>query len=154
MELLGSTWVIALAAFMVGAAIGILAYKSSYSDEAKIVQLEDDLEQKEHDFELYQQSVTAHFSKTSELVHNLTENYVEVYKHLATGSETLVDTKKMPPLLKQQQAKTLDAFISEKEEKPDSAKDEKAEPQPPKDYAAKEAEDEETKDKNTKPVNS
>ncbi len=153
MDLLSSTWVIALAAFIIGAAIGILAYKGSYSDEAKIVELEDDLEQKKHDFELYQQSVTAHFSKTSELVNNLTENYVEVYKHLAEGSESLVDPKKKPPLLKQQQAKSLDAIISEKEDKSKTAGGKAAtEPQAPKDYAAKEPEGEKAKEPETKAV--
>ena len=141
MELLSSTWLVALVAFIIGAGIGILIFKGSHSDEVKIRKLEDDLEQKEHDMELYRQSVTAHFSRTSELVNNLTENYVEVYKHLAEGSETLVDPKNTPPLLGKQQANTLVSFINEAEEQAETDKEESP-VEPPKDYAAKKAEEE------------
>jgi hypothetical protein len=135
MELLNTPWIIALAFFLIGTLVGALIFKNAYSDEVKIRQVEDDLEQKEHDFKLYQQSVTAHFSKTSELVHKLTEDYVEVYKHLAEGSDTLIDKNSKPAPLKQLQGQALDSIINEKGDQPTAKQDASiSEPQPPKDY--------------------
>jgi hypothetical protein len=135
MELLNTPWIIALASFLIGTIVGALVFKSAYSDEVKIRQVEDDLEQKEHDFKLYQQSVTTHFSKTSELVHKLTEDYVEVYKHLAEGSDTLIDKNSKPAPLKQLQGQALDSIINEKENKPTAKQGPSIpEPKPPKDY--------------------
>ena len=39
----------------------------------------------------YRQQVTKHFSKTAELVNNLTMNYRAVYEHLATSALSLCD---------------------------------------------------------------
>ena len=43
----------------------------------------------EEEFETHKQSVDEHFATTSELVNELTESYVKVYKHLSEGAEQL-----------------------------------------------------------------
>lgn len=43
----------------------------------------------EEEFESHKQSVDKHFATTSELVNDLTESYVKVYKHLSEGAEQL-----------------------------------------------------------------
>lgn len=65
-------------------------------------QLKSDLEKSKAEFETYKSSVSSHFSKTSELVSDLTQGYVKVYKHLAEGAEVLGDPKGAMDLLEQQ----------------------------------------------------
>ena len=47
------------------------------------------LEAVEEEFETHKTNVDQHFAKTSELVNELTESYVKVYKHLSDGAEQL-----------------------------------------------------------------
>ena len=55
----------------------------------------------------YKTSVNSHFDKTSELVNDLTQNYVKVYQHLAEGAQTLGDSRTLTNLLEQHQGKVL-----------------------------------------------
>ena len=64
--------------------------------------LKSDLEKSEAEFEAYKSSVSSHFSKTSELVNDLTQDYVKVYKHLAEGAQILGDPRGGMDLLEQQ----------------------------------------------------
>jgi len=43
----------------------------------------------EEEFETHKENVDKHFETTSELVNELTESYVKVYKHLSEGAEQL-----------------------------------------------------------------
>ena len=43
--------------------------------------------------ETYKASVNTHFNKTSDLVNELTQDYVKVYRHLAEGAQTLSETR-------------------------------------------------------------
>ena len=43
----------------------------------------------EEEYDNHKKSVDAHFATTSELVNDLTESYVKVYKHLSEGAENL-----------------------------------------------------------------
>ncbi|MDQ2078261.1 YhcB family protein [Marinimicrobium sp. ABcell2] len=49
-------------------------------------ELEERLYRAENELKKYQQDVTQHFSRTSELVNNLTHSYREVYEHLANSA--------------------------------------------------------------------
>jgi hypothetical protein len=53
----------------------------------------------------YKASVDSHFDKTSELVNDLTQNYVKVYRHLAEGAQTLGNNRALTNLLEQHQGK-------------------------------------------------
>jgi len=137
-DLLTSVWVVALLTFIIGVAIGAIAHKMLYSDESRAKKLEDELSQTRHDFDIYKEMVTSHYSKTSELVKDLTEDYVKVYQHLAEGAEKLTDTSSFEARLGQQQSNKLVSII-EKPEQESAADDKAAEAlQPPRDYAPKE----------------
>ena len=93
MEELNSVWQIGIIALLLGALIGILAYRllaPSVRDSDKI---RSDLEAARDELERYRASVNQHFDKTSALVNDLTQNYVKVYQHLAEGAQTLGDGK-------------------------------------------------------------
>jgi len=55
--------------------------------------LEDKLQQSQDQIKDYQQEVTEHFMKTSELVNNLSHSYRDVHEHLATGAMRLTNTE-------------------------------------------------------------
>ncbi len=137
MDLFSSSLLVAILAFAAGIAVGLAIYKFMHSDEARARKLQDELDQVKHDYEIYKQGVTQHFSKTSELVNNLTEDYVKVYKHLAESAESLTDVR-MTPQLSQQESSPMGSFINEVEK---STADKSASAtetvEPPKDYAPK-----------------
>ena len=136
MDYFSAGWLLALVAFFVGAGVGFFIYKIKYSDDARSEKLQEELTRVTEDFENYKQSVTEHFSKTSELVNNLTEDYVKVYKHLATSAETLTDVQ-ITPQLNSPKSSPMVAFINDVEDA--SGNIDKTDPiEPPKDYAPKE----------------
>lgn len=93
MELLSSPWFFALIGLVVGIGIGILIRSLKGSDNRQTKKLKDEKQSLEQEFEQYKSSVSDHFSKTSSLVNELTENYVKVYHHLSEGSQALADTE-------------------------------------------------------------
>ena len=135
-------WLIALVAFATGIGVGIIFYRFKYSDDARAQKLQEELEQVTQDFENYKIGVTDHFSKTSELVNNLTEDYVKVYKHLAEGAEGLTDVQ-ITPQLNSPQSSPMISLINEVEVAAEASGDQ-SQVEPPKDYAPKEEESEGT----------
>ena len=131
MDLLNSIWFVAVIAFAAGTGVGLFLFKVLQSDEVKSRKLESQLKQVEHDFEIYKESVTSHFNTTSELVHNLTEDYVKVYQHLSEGAEKLADPQQLTQQLGQQKPDALLSAMGEGDD--ETAKD--APVEPPKDYA-------------------
>ncbi len=127
MDLFTSIWFVAIVAFIAGTGLGLVLFKTLQSDDVKSRKLESRLQEVEHDFDIYKQSVTSHFSTTSELVHNLTEDYVKVYKHLASGAEKLADSQVPAERLGQQQPNALLSEMTEAEPAMPA--------EPPKDYA-------------------
>lgn len=101
MEDPGSVWQIGIIALLAGAMIGVLAYRllSPSVKQADQIKSERDAARKELDS--YKASVNQHFNKTSELVNDLTQNYVRVYQHLAEGVQTLGDGTNFDNLLEQ-----------------------------------------------------
>lgn len=141
MDFFSASWLVTFFAFAAGIGIGVVIYKSMHSDDARARKLEEELDQVKHDYELYKQGVTQHFSKTSELVNDLTKDYVKVYKHLAESADKFADIQTTPELT-QQQSSTLVSFINEVEEAAES--DDTPPVEPPKDYAPKEEQSEGT----------
>ena len=86
----------------------------------------------EGDLESYKKSVTGHFNKTSELVNELTEDYIKVYKHLASGAQSLGDAREIVDLLEENQSKILISFTDEIDSPPE-AKDQDGQIEPAED---------------------
>lgn len=136
MDLLSSPWFFALITLFVGIGIGIFIHSSKYSDDSQAEKLKDEMQSLEQEFEQYKSSVSDHFSKTSTLVNELTENYVKVYQHLSEGSQSLADTAQTPLSLGQNGEQPLASVINRIEESSGSLqKDDDMEI--PKDYAPK-----------------
>ncbi len=138
MDFFSLSLLVALLAFATGIAVGLAIYKFMHSDDARARKLEDELIQLKQEHQDYKQGVTEHFSKTSDLVNNLTEDYVKVYKHLAESAESLTDVK-ITPQLSQPESSPMVSFINEVENNTADDTPVKTEEsvEPPKDYAPK-----------------
>ncbi|MDA9981579.1 DUF1043 family protein [Gammaproteobacteria bacterium] len=99
---MNSFWFVLIAAFAAGCVIGAVLYGALSHGTRDARKLKSDLEKSEAEFEAYKSSVSSHFSKTSELVNDLTQDYVKVYKHLAEGAQILGDPSGGMDLLEQQ----------------------------------------------------
>ena len=100
--------------FGIGAIVGAVVHRLFNSSSKNTAQLKDRLEQVEDELKTYKASVNSHFSKTSDLVSELTQDYVKVYKHLAEGAQKLGDPKEFTSVLEQQQeGKVLISFADE-----------------------------------------
>lgn len=136
MDLLSSPWFFALIALFVGVGIGIFIHSSKYSDESQTHKLKNEIQTLEQELVEYKSSVADHFSKTSTLVNELTENYVKVYQHLSEGSQSLADTAQTPLSLGQNGEPPLASVINRIEESSDSHQTDD-DMEMPKDYAPK-----------------
>jgi uncharacterized membrane-anchored protein YhcB (DUF1043 family) len=63
------------------------------------MRLEKELEQSRKEFKDYRSQVTSHFQETAHRVNALTENYRNVYEHLARGAQELCDKSDAPLLM-------------------------------------------------------
>ncbi len=82
-------WIVALGCLLVGAVAGAVSFKLFKSDEARVQQLETQLQQLGDEYENYKREVHGHFSDSAHLFGKLTESYREVYQHLAHGARNL-----------------------------------------------------------------
>lgn len=106
-EFLNTFWIAVIAAFAAGGAVGAVLFGALSRGSKDANKLKADFEQKEQEFEAYKSSVAGHFDKTSELVNELTQDYVKVYKHLAEGARNLGEPRSDMDLLEQQQGRVL-----------------------------------------------
>ena len=113
MEYVYSLWQFSILALIVGAMIGALAYRLLAPSVKQTDKIKTELDQAREELNSYKASVNQHFSKTSELVNDLTQNYVKVYQHLAEGAQTLVDSKTFTNLLEQHQGRVSIAVDDE-----------------------------------------
>lgn len=107
MENLQSIWQVGLIALAAGALIGALAYRLFAPSVARANKVRSELETARQELIDYRASVNRHFDKTSELVNDLTQNYVKVYQHLAEGAQNLGGSRELNRLLEQQPGKVL-----------------------------------------------
>lgn len=76
----------AIAALVIGGALGALLVKTTHAGEQRNRELEVRLKQTEDQLRDYQQDVAEHFAETSQLVNSLTHSYKEVHQHLAASA--------------------------------------------------------------------
>ena len=74
--------------------------------------LEKQLEVTQNQLSEYQGEVNRHFLKTSLLFNKLTDDYREVYEHLATGAQKLCNDKPLPAALDLPETKILSAVAA------------------------------------------
>ena len=84
--------VTALTCTGLGAVISLLVMRNS-SQQQDNRQLQERLQQSEGNLQGYQQEVSDHFTKTAELINNLTQDYKDVHEHLANSALKLSNTE-------------------------------------------------------------
>ncbi|HET8705445.1 MAG TPA: DUF1043 family protein [Pseudomonadales bacterium] len=83
-------WLINCVIFLFGIVAGGLLYRwFLQSNDHEQDKVEKQLRELQEEFAAYRENVNLHFSKTTELVNNLTESYSEVHKHLVEGAQFL-----------------------------------------------------------------
>ncbi|MDH3634062.1 MAG: YhcB family protein [Gammaproteobacteria bacterium] len=100
-------WLMGIGALIGGGIIGAIAYRNLAPARKEASNLKAELDQAREEMESYKTSVNSHFDKTSELVNELTQDYVKVYKHLAEGAQVLGDGREFTHVLEQHQGKVL-----------------------------------------------
>lgn len=113
MEYAYSVWLISIISLVAGAMIGALAYRLLAPSVQQAGKIKTELKVAREELDSYKASVNQHFDKTSELVNDLTQNYVKVYQHLAEGAQTLGDNKAFANLLEQHQGRVSIAVDDE-----------------------------------------
>lgn len=121
-----STLLIGLLCLATGLVIGFVMARTLHPKERERKDLEEKFQQSQDQIKDYQQEVTEHFMKTSELVNNLSHSYRDVHEHLSTGAMRLTNTE-----ISQQM---IDAGFGRRENQHVIASET---PEPPKDYAPK-----------------
>lgn len=81
----------AIAALLIGGALGAILSKSLHPNEKQNRELETRVKKAEDKLKDYQQDVTEHFAETSQLVNSLTQSYKEVHEHLADSALKLTN---------------------------------------------------------------
>ena len=117
----------------IGLGCGWLLGISKKSKRDVIIDLESRLERAQESRADYEADVAEHFTKTARLLSRMTEDYREVYTHLAAGADSLCDGEIEIP-----NAKTLLDTNSSNQEIPGNLVDVK----PPLDYAPRKSPDE------------
>ncbi len=107
MEFSNSFWPAVIAAFAAGCALGAVLFGVMSRGSRDARKLNAELEKAEQKFEAYKASVADHFNTTSELVNDLTQDYVKVYKHLSEGAHRLGDSAGDMRLLEQQKGRVF-----------------------------------------------
>ena len=82
-------WALLIAATVVAFGLGFLAARLSSGAARRSRELDEELQRSRSELTAYRAQVSNHFSRTAELVNELTANYRTVYQHLAEGSRAL-----------------------------------------------------------------
>jgi len=90
---MGTTILIAGLLFIVGLTVGGIAgrWRGQYDNRSK--ELTKEVDQLRTDMKQYRDEVGQHFNKTGELFNTMTQNYRDIYDHLATGAQKLSNDK-------------------------------------------------------------
>lgn len=90
---MGTTIIIAGLLFIIGLTIGGIAGRWRGKHDNKSLELEKEVDQLRSDMNQYRDEVGEHFNKTGELFNTMTQNYRDIYEHLATGAQKLSNDK-------------------------------------------------------------
>ena len=83
-------WLILASMLAVGVLLGFVIGRTKGDTSApRVKELEENLAKADEEMQQYRGQVTGHFEKTANLFNQLTNDYREVYEHLATSSEQL-----------------------------------------------------------------
>jgi uncharacterized membrane-anchored protein YhcB (DUF1043 family) len=107
-------WLFATGTLVGGGIIGAIIYRNLTPGKKKTDDLKAELDAARLEMETYKTSVNSHFDKTAELVNELTQDYVKVYKHLAEGAQALGEGRDFANVLEQHQGKVLISVDSDK----------------------------------------
>jgi hypothetical protein len=100
-------WLFGAIALAAGVLLGMLLNRLFNPAVSDVDKLKAELAQERAEAERYKANVNSHFNKTSELVNELTQDYVKVYQHLAEGAQTLSDTREFTQVLEQSRGRVL-----------------------------------------------
>ncbi|MBN4079483.1 DUF1043 family protein, partial [Beggiatoa alba] len=98
-------WMASAIVFSIGGGAGFFIARQI--KDKRNLELEQQLKATQSQLTEYQGDVNRHFLKTSLLFNKLTDNYKEVYEHLATGAQTLCNEKPLTAALNFPEAKIL-----------------------------------------------
>jgi len=82
-------WIFTVISLLIGFSLGLIFSRLIPAGEEEKKELEQTLKEKEEELAKYKEEVSTHFSKTADLVNNLTDSYKSVHQHLASGVQTL-----------------------------------------------------------------
>jgi uncharacterized membrane-anchored protein YhcB (DUF1043 family) len=99
--------------------LGVLLLRLLNPAAGDVAKLQAELEQARSEMESYKASVNTHFNKTSDLVNELTQDYVKVYRHLAEGAQTLSETREFTQVLDQPSGRVLISVEAQAEQATD-----------------------------------
>ena len=107
MESIDPVLLVGVVALICGVLIGMLISRISSPSSGDVDALKAELERERTEMARYRASVDEHFNKTSDLVNDLTQDYVKVYRHLAEGAQTLSGVSEFNKVLEQPQGRVL-----------------------------------------------
>ena len=121
------TLLIGLLSLAIGLIVGFILARSLHPQARERKELEEQLSKSQDQIKDYQQEVTEHFVKTSELINTPSHSYRDVHEHLATSAMHLTN----PEISRQ----LIDAGFGRHENNNNLISGDT--PEPPKDYAPK-----------------
>ena len=110
-------WISGAIVFIIGGGVGF--YIARQIKDKHTLGLENQLETTQNQLSEYRGEVNRHFLKTSLLFNKLTDDYRDVYEHLATGAQKLCNDKPLSATLDLPEAKILAAAPLANAEKPE-----------------------------------
>ena len=123
MESIEPVWLFGAMMLLTGILLGLLITRLFNKAPGDIEKLKAELEYERAAMETYKASVNTHFDETSDLVNELTQDYVKVYRHLAEGAQTLSNTREFTQVLEQPQGRVL-ISVEDKSAVPESVAEE------------------------------
>jgi uncharacterized membrane-anchored protein YhcB (DUF1043 family) len=118
-ESIDPIWLFGGIVFAGGIFLGVLLLRLFNPKTGDVEKLQAELDQARKDMESYKADVNTHFNKTSDLVNELTQDYVKVYRHLAEGAQALSETREFTQVLDQPQGQVLISVQAEVEQPAD-----------------------------------
>ena len=115
MESIEPVWLFGGITLVGGILLGVLLVRLFNPKTGDVEKLQAELDQARSEMETYKASVNTHFNKTSDLVNDLTQDYVKVYRHLAEGAQALSETREFTQVLDQPSGQVLISVEAEKE---------------------------------------